>query len=443
MTGQPPTPGAAPGSGPVAPTGGPSQQPAGSATKAAGPAGTEALSWRRVEGNVTSPRGFVAGAVACGLKASGNLDLTLVASDRPATAAGTFTRNLVKAAPVLLCQEYLAGGRAQAVVTNSGQANACTGEEGLASARRMSAAAARRLGLQPSDVLVLSTGVIGVLPALEKILPAIEQLELSPGGGEVASRAIMTTDTQPKTAAATLDLPGGITATLGGMAKGSGMIRPNMATMLGVLTTDVALTPDHAAAALRSVVDRTFNMVSVDGDTSTNDTVLLLANGACGAPPLQPGTPQAAAFEAALEGVCRDLARQIARDGEGATKLIECRVTGARDEEEARLVAHAVIGSSLTKSAMFGNDPNWGRIVCAAGYSGAAIEPQRTRLTLQGIVLFQDGRPLPFDRAAASAALRSPDVLIELDLGHGEASATGWGCDLTYKYVEINAEYTT
>jgi glutamate N-acetyltransferase/amino-acid N-acetyltransferase len=399
--------------------------------------------WRHIAGNVTSPRGFAADAVACGLKASGNLDLTLVASDRPATAAGTFTRNVVKAAPVLLCQEHLAGGRAQAVVANSGQANACTGAEGMAAARRMAEAAARKLNLQPSDVLVLSTGVIGVLPALDKILPAIARLDLHPSGGELASRAIMTTDTRPKTSAATLDLPGGVTATLGGMAKGSGMIRPNMATMLSVLTTDVALTPAHAAAALRTAVDRTFNMVSVDGDTSTNDTVLLVANGACGAPTLQPGSPEARAFEAALDGVCRDLARQIARDGEGATKLIECRVSGTTTEEEARLVAHAVVGSSLTKSAMFGNDPNWGRIVCAAGYSGAAFDPARTSLRLQGILLFQDGRPQRFDRAAASEALRSPDVLIELDLGHGDASATGWGCDLTYKYVEINAEYTT
>jgi glutamate N-acetyltransferase/amino-acid N-acetyltransferase len=395
-----------------------------------------------VEGHVTSPRGFSAGATACGLKTSGRLDLMVLASDRPATAAGVFTRNRVKAAPILVCQEHLADGQAQAVVCNSGQANACTGEEGLSSARRIAATTAEKLGIRPQDVLVLSTGVIGVLPALEKILPAIGGLGLDEDGGAVAAQAIMTTDTVPKTAAASFGLDG-MTATLGGMCKGSGMIRPNMATMLGVLTTDVALTPEHAAAALRQAVDRSFNMVSVDGDTSTNDTVLLLANGACGAPPLVPGTPQAALFEAALEALCQDLARQIARDGEGATKLIECRVSSARDEEEARLVAHAVIDSSLTKSAIFGNDPNWGRIVCAAGYSGAEVEPERLRLTLQGIPLFVAGRPQPFDRAAASAALRSSDVLIELDLGQGNAAATGWGCDLTYKYVEINAEYTT
>ena len=399
--------------------------------------------WRRVAGHVTSARGFVAGAVACGLKASGRLDLMIVASDRPAAAAGVFTRNRVKAAPILLCQEHLADGRAQAIVGNSGQANACTGDEGLICAREMTVAAAERLGLRPEDVLVISTGVIGVPPALENILPAIAALHLDGAGGEAAAQAIMTTDTRAKTAAATIDLGNGYTATLGGMTKGSGMIRPNMATMLGVLTTDAPLAPDHATALLRRVVDRSFNMVSVDGDTSTNDTVLLLANGACGAPLLQPGSPAAAAFEAALEGVCQDLARQIARDGEGATKLIECRVSGARTEEEARQVAHAVIGSSLTKSAIFGNDPNWGRIVCAAGYSGAEIEPRRLRLTLQGTVLFEGGQPRPFDRAAASQSLRSSDVLIELSLGQGEAAATGWGCDLTYKYVEINAEYTT
>lgn len=398
--------------------------------------------WALAPGHVTSPRGFTAGAVACGLKASGKLDLTVVASDRLATAAGVFTRNKVKAAPLLLCQEHLADGQAQAIVANSGQANACTGQEGVVCARQMAVATAARLGLPPRDVLVLSTGVIGVTPALENILPAIASLPLDAAGGEAAALAIMTTDTGPKTAAARLTL-GGQSAMLGGMAKGSGMIRPNMATMLAVLTTDVALTPEHAASALRAAVDRSFNMISVDGDTSTNDTVLLLANGACGAPPLTPGSPEAVVFEQALQGVCRDLARQVARDGEGATKLIECRVTGARTEEEGRQVAHAVIGSSLTKAAVFGNDPNWGRIVCAAGYSGAEIEPERLRLRLQGMLLFEGGRPRPFDRAAASLALRSPDVLIELDLGQGDAAATGWGCDLTYKYVEINAEYTT
>lgn len=402
------------------------------------------LSIEHIAGNVTSPRGFVAGAVACGLKPSGKLDLAVVASEYPATAAGVFTRNRVKAAPLLVCQEHLSDGRAQAVVINSGQANACTGEEGMVCARQTAEALANKLGLPPTDVLVLSTGVIGVLPDITKLVPAITALDLDASQGDAVARAIMTTDTRPKTAAVRLHLGEGMTAIVAGMAKGSGMIRPNMATLLGVVTTDVALTAHHAATALHDAVDRSFNMVSVDGDTSTNDTILLVANGASGAPPLEQDSPQAHLFEAALLEVCQDLARQVARDGEGATKLIECVVTGARTEEDARQVAHAVIGSSLTKSAVFGNDPNWGRIICAAGYSGVDIEPDRLRLTLQKqFLLFQAGRPQPFDRAAASQSLQLPDVLIELDLGQGSAQATGWGCDLTYEYVKINAEYTT
>lgn len=395
---------------------------------------------------VTGPGGFVAGAVAGGLKArQGALDVVMVASTAgPAAAAGVFTRNRVKAAPVLLCQQHLAatGGYAHAVVINSGQANACTGEEGAAVARATAEVVAERLGCATESVLVLSTGVIGVVPSIEKIAAAVGRVPLSATGGGLAAEGILTTDTCVKMAQVSVDV-GGVSVTLGGMCKGSGMIHPNMATMLAVVTTDAAVEPGFLRDALRGAVDRSFNMVSVDGDTSTNDTVLVLANGVAGNALLTATSAAAGAFAAALENLCVQLAKQVARDGEGATKLIEVTVSSAATEDEARAVAQAVIGSSLVKSAVFGNDPNWGRIVCAAGYSGAAIDEAAVSLVVQGIALFRHGRPLPFDRAAASAALKATDIAIDLELGQGTAAARGWGCDLTYKYVEINAEYTT
>ncbi len=393
-----------------------------------------------VGGGVAAPRGFSAGGAACGLKPSGAPDLALVVSDRPASAAGVYTTNVVKAAPVLLCQARTAAGYARAVVANSGNANACTGEAGDDAAARMAAVAAAHpaIDARPHDVLVLSTGIIGVPLPVEKIehtLPGLTLLS-SAEGGDRAARAIMTTDTRPKTAAVSFTVDD-VDVRIGGMAKGSGMIHPQMATMLSVLTTDAAIAPDALQRFLARAVDESFNMIDVDGDSSTNDTVLLLANGAAGV------TPPDDVFAAALAAVCTSLARQVARDGEGATKLVQVRVSGAADRAEAVLAARAVVSSNLVKSALYGADPNWGRIMCAAGYSGARFDAARAHLSLQGVALFAGGMPLPFDAVAASNALRASEVSIDLDLGAGDGAATAWGCDLTPEYVHINADYTT
>jgi glutamate N-acetyltransferase/amino-acid N-acetyltransferase len=391
---------------------------------------------RPIDGGVTAPQGFVAGAMACGIKPSGKPDLALVASLRPAAVAGVFTTNWVKAAPVILSQQRAAAGRARAVIVNSGNANACTGEEGMRAAERMAAAAARRLDVAADEVLVLSTGVIGVPLPVEKIEAALPALTPSPDGGDAAAQAIMTTDTRPKTAAVEVAIDGAMVR-LGGMAKGAGMIHPNMATMLAVITSDAAIAPADLQRHLSAAARRSFNRIDVDGDTSTNDSVVLLANGASGT------TLPGEVFAEALTQVCVSLARQIAADGEGATKLLEVTVTGAGRLEDAETAARAITRSTLVKAAMYGNDPNWGRILCAAGYSGAVFDPAGARLVVQGIPLFAHGVPLPFDALAASAALRAPEVAVHLDLGSGNESATAWGCDLSPEYVRFNAEYTT
>ena len=385
---------------------------------------------------MTAARGFVAGSAAVGIKPSGKPDLVLVASEAPATVAGVFTTNRVKAAPVLLCQRRASHGQARAVVVNSGNANACTGEAGVQAAERMAVAAAKRLAIAPEEVLVLSTGVIGAPLPVEKIEAGLPALELSPQGGDGAARAIMTTDTRPKTAAVELEAHGQVVR-VGGMAKGAGMIHPQMATLLAVITTDAAIPSYDLQRHLADAAAVSFNRIDVDGDMSTNDTVLLFANGASGV------TVPNDVFADALKAVCTSLARQIAADGEGATKLIEVTVTGAVSVEDAERAARAVTRSNLVKAAMYGNDPNWGRILAAAGASGAGFDQAKARLTLQGIRLYADGLPLPFDAAAASAALRAPEIFVRLDLGAGDARATAWGCDLSPEYVHINADYTT
>ena len=391
---------------------------------------------RSIEGGVTAARGFVAAGASCGIKPSGNPDLALVSSHEPAAVAGVFTTNKVKAAPVMFCQPRVARGRAQAVIVNSGNANACTGAAGMRATERMALAAGSRLCIDADEVLVLSTGVIGVQLPVEKIEAALPALALEPHGGDAAAQAIMTTDTRPKTAAVEFAV-GGATVHIGGMAKGSGMIHPNMATMLSVITTDAAIEPAALQRHLSAAVAQSFNRIDVDGDTSTNDTLLLLANGASGV------TPPDDLFAEALRRVCVALARQVAADGEGATKLLEVWVTGAACAHDANLAARAITRSNLVKAAMHGNDPNWGRIMCAAGYSGAEFDPNSAHLTVQDVPLFAAGVPLPFDAKAASSALRASEVRIHLDLGSGDASATAWGCDLSAEYVRINAEYTT
>ena len=391
--------------------------------------------------------GFEAAAVACGLRSGGGLDLALVSAARPCTAAGVFTTNRVKAAPVLYDVEVLARDSAdiRAVIANAGCANACTGPRGMADARRMAALTAEALGCAPHQVLVLSTGVIGRHLDMEKLARGIAAVA-SPAavrGAAAAARAILTTDTRPKTAAADLTL-GGRRIAIRGFAKGAGMIHPNMATMLAVVTTDAALPKEALRELLRTAVAKSFNRLSVDGDMSTNDTVLLLASGASGVTPDAAGR---AAFAAALTDACVSLTRQIARDGEGATRLVEIVVTGARDEAEAHTVADSIARSPLVKSAVHGGDPNWGRVLAAAGYSGAAIDPERLALSFgapgEALPLVRDGLPIAHDGAAAAALLRCDPVRIHLDLGQGGSESTVWTCDLSAEYVAINAHYTT
>lgn len=393
-------------------------------------------------GGVTSALGFLAGAVAAGIKKPGVADLSILWSDQPAAVAGVFTQNKVRAAPVQLSAERVRSGHARGVVVNAGNANACTADQGLADAREMAALTAAKLGAQPEDVLVASTGVIGVALPMDRVRLGIERIELSPDGGAVAARAIMTTDTRPKERAVSFRLDDR-TITVGGMCKGSGMIHPNMATLLAFITTDAAVDPAFLEVALRRAADSSFNMVSVDGDTSTNDSLFLLANGAAGNPPIAAGTAGAVLFQAALDDVAIDLAKQLARDGEGATKLIEVVVEGAASTADARLAARSVTSSSLFKAAVYGSDPNWGRILCALGYSGADVDPLRTDVSMGNVWLMRDGKIQTFDRAAAVGQMAGPDVVVRVHLHQGAASARAWGCDLTEQYVEINGRYTT
>lgn len=405
--------------------------------------------WTPIPGGVTAPQGFLAAAVTAGLKASGRPDLSLLLAPEGAVCAGTFTTSLVRAACVDLCAERLAatGGHARAVLTNSGQANACTGERGLADSLRATAELAGRLGLAPDEVLICSTGVIGVPIPMETLVAGLDPLvaALGPESGGAAAQAILTTDLVAKEIALEAQLDGR-TVRIGGMAKGSGMIHPDMATMLGYLTCDAAVPADVWQAMVRRAVDRSFNAITVDGDTSTNDTYLAFAAGE----PL--GPEHCAALEAGLTAVSQHLARAIARDGEGATCLIEVRVEGATDEAGARAIARTVAGSSLVKCAVHGRDPNWGRIVAAAGRAGVAFDPQAVALWLGEHELMAAGQPLAFDRPAASAYLKAraagayltdDTVAIRLRVGEGPGSGLAWGCDLSDQYVRINADYTT
>jgi len=399
--------------------------------------------YKEVPGGVTAPQGFTAAGVAAGIK-NDKKDVALLVSDRPAAAAGVFTTNRVKAFPVLVSMRHLASGGARAVVANSGNANACNGPRGETDALAMTLQTARVLGIPEDQVLVASTGVIGQPMPMDKVLDGIRRAaaELNPQGGADAAVAIMTTDTVPKEEAVSLELDG-CAVTVGGMAKGSGMIHPNMATMLAFVASDAAMAPGLLSQALKQAVDRTFNMITVDGDTSTNDCVLVLANGAAGNPPIESEGPAYAAFCAVLEAVCRKLAVAVARDGEGATKLLEVRVLGAATEDDARLVAKSVAASSLVKSAVFGEDANWGRVLCAAGYSGAAFNPEAVDIYLGEIKVAENGGALPFDEDAAALVLAQKEVVFTIDLKQGQAQATAWGCDLTYDYVRINGSYRT
>jgi glutamate N-acetyltransferase / amino-acid N-acetyltransferase len=389
---------------------------------------------------ITTPRGFTAGAVAAGIKYEGRLDLGVICSERPATCAGVFTRNAIKSAPVLLSERRVAAGSARAVVANSGCANACTGARGMEDAERTAALAASHLGITPEEVLVASTGVIGTFLPLDRVAAGLAQLRISREGGHDFAQAIMTTDTTCKEIAVAAKASG-CAFTVAAAAKGSGMIHPNMGTMLCFVTTDAAVEPAFLAAALARSVDTTFNMVTVDGDTSPSDTVVVLANGLAGNAAFDHRT--GAAFEESLAHVCGHLARAVAADGEGATRLLEVTVTGARSIEDARTAARTIAGSSLVKAAVHGADPNWGRVVCAAGRSGALLEPERVSMRLCGVPVMSLGMPVAFDEATLRSLLQTAHVVVAVDLGLGDGDATAWGCDLSHEYVTINASYTT
>ena len=391
-------------------------------------------------GSVTSPEGFQAGATYAGIKKKKGLDLGILASEVPCVAAGLFTTNRIKAAPVVLCQQRLRGGRATAVVVNSGCANACTSEQGLADAVEMARLAAGVIGVAPEDVLVASTGVIGQTLPMERLRNGMRQIALSRDGGHELARAIMTTDTVPKETAVKSDEGGFI---IGGVAKGAGMIHPDLATFLCFLTTDASTDMDFLGLALRQAADVSFNLVSIDGDTSTNDTVLLMANGLAGGEPISPGSRRGEVFQQALNQLCIYLAKSMARDGEGATKLVEVTVGGAPNIAAAKLAARTIVGSPLVKSAIHGNDPNWGRILAAVGRSGIEVVEAKIDLYLGNLCLLKAGRPQPFDREEAVRILSGSEVAIVLQLNLGSATATAWGCDLSEEYVTINSHYTT
>ena len=403
---------------------------------------------------VTFARGFRAGTAACGIKAftagasaiprDQRDDLCVIHSAYPCDTGGVFTTNKVKSASVVIDQLHLQRNRVQALTINSGNANACTGAQGFRDALLMAKLSADRLDLDPDQVLVSSTGVIGRYLPMDAIKSGIGEAcgKLSPDSGEAAARAIMTTDTVPKTAQAEL-IVGGVSVRVGGMCKGSGMIHPNMATMLAYVTTDAAVEPGLLGMLVRSIADRSFNQVTVDGDSSTNDSFLILANGAAGNEPIRSGSSEADELREAIEAVSRELARSIARDGEGATKLVTVRVLDAASDDDARTAARTVASSSLVKTAVHGGDPNWGRIVCALGYSGAELALDRLHLTIGGLVVFERGAGVDVDLAAVRKAFEQPEIEIVATLGLGDGNAEAWGCDLSEEYVRINADYTT
>ena len=404
---------------------------------------------KQVKGGVTAAKGFEAASTAAGIKYKDRTDMALVYSQVPCVAAGTFTTNVVKAAPVKWDQQVVkSGAKAQAVVVNSGIANACTGAEGFGYCKDTADAAAKALNISADGVLIGSTGVIGKQIPIDKLTAGIEALAGKKNdtleNGTEAAKAIMTTDTFPKELAVTIEV-GGKTVTIGGMAKGSGMIHPNMCTMLGFLTTDVAISKELLQKALSTVVKDTYNMVSVDGDTSTNDTVLLLANGAAGNAEITEEKEDYQTFLDALLYVNTCLAKKIAGDGEGATALFEVKVVGAESKEQAVTLSKSIVTSSLTKAAIYGHDANWGRILCAMGYSGAQFDPEKVDLYFESkagkIQIIENGVAVDYSEEEATKILSEDAVTAIADVKMGDCTATAWGCDLTYDYIKINADY--
>lgn len=402
------------------------------------------LSW--IEGGVNAPQGFKATGVKAGIRYSDKYDLALIYSEVKAQGAGVYTRNKVKAHPLLLTMKHLEKGSAQAIIVNSGNANACVGEAGDEAALLMAEKTAQMLGIAPEDVLVASTGVIGEKMPLERVEQGIEKVATkllesnsTREDAHLGALAIMTTDTVPKEAACELKVGEGVVG-LGAMAKGAGMIHPNMGTMLGFITTDAVIPATDLQVLLREAVEDSFNMVTVDGDTSTNDMVLALANGQSG---ISLKGEDWEEFRQMFLAVCKKLAQDIARDGEGASKFIQVEVKGAKSVEDARKIAKSICGSSLVKTAIFGEDANWGRILAAAGYSGAEFDPHKVDIYLGPVLVAREGQGVNFSEEEAKNVLMNKDVTIGVLLGEGEAEATAWGCDLTHEYVTINGSYRT
>ncbi|HHT9120601.1 MAG TPA: bifunctional glutamate N-acetyltransferase/amino-acid acetyltransferase ArgJ [Candidatus Hypogeohydataceae bacterium YC41] len=399
--------------------------------------------YREIPGGVVAPLGFLAGACACGIKQEG-YDLALLLSNRPAQTAALFTSNQMVAAPVKLNKETVKKGPTRALVVNSGNANACTGPQGYLNAMAMAEATARELGLSSSEVLVASTGIIGQPLPMEKVIAGIKEaskkMGRDPEHGTSFARAIMTTDTRPKELALKIEVEGR-TITLGGAAKGAGMISPSMATMLAFITTDATLPKKQLQECLRNAVKRSFNQITVDGHMSTNDTVILQANGASGESSLR--GEGLIAFQEALEHLCQKLARAIVEDGEGATKFVRIRVEGAKREKEASIIARAIANSPLVKTAINGEDPNWGRIISAAGAAGITLDEKRLRLYINGSRIFEGGMPAYSSSQETQDLMRGEEVNLLLELGLGYADAEVWTCDLSEKYVTINAKYHT
>ena len=410
--------------------------------------------WQMVSGGITAPKGFMAAGISAGLKSTGAKDLALIVSQTEAIAAGVFTTSQVRAACVDYCRQRLqAKASARAILCNAGQANAATGEPGWSDAMESAELLAQELNVSPNAILLASTGVIGKRIKMDALRQALPQLvrRADERGGKDAAEAIVTTDLVTKEIALETTIEGR-PVRIGGIAKGSGMIAPNMATMLGFITCDAAVSTGLWHEMLKRAVDKSFNQITVDGDTSTNDCVLALANGQSRTTAITEKSQNAKKLEGMLTEVCQYLAKAIARDGEGATCLIEVRVAGAADDKAASQVAKTIAGSSLVKSAVFGRDPNWGRIAAAAGRAGVKFHQDELNIRLGDLVLMQNGQPLEFDRnaasnylkqAAAGEYLKGDTVLISVEIGVGSGKSTAWGCDLTYKYVEINAEYTT
>ncbi len=393
---------------------------------------------------VTFPKGFKAAGVKAGIKKSGNLDLALIYSEKEAAVAGTFTKNQVAAAPVFVSKEVVKGGKAHAICANAGCANACTGDRGMENARAMAKAAADAVGCAPGEVIVASTGVIGVQLPMEKVTAGVKAAaaELAEDGSVNAGNAIITTDTYSKACATEVEI-GGKKVRFGAIAKGSGMIQPDMATMLCFITTDAAISQPLLQAALSEVVEVSFNMISIDGDMSTNDMAVVLANGEAGNAAITEKGKDYEVFRDTLKELCTSLSQRIAADGEGATKFLTIHVTGAKSFESAKQVAMSVSKSPLVKTAFFGEDPNWGRVICAVGYAGVPMEPEKTVVKFGGIPVYARGVGASFDEAALRKVMAEHDVVIDIELGLGDAEATVWSCDFSYEYVKINGEYHT